>query len=302
MTFDSTEYDDKIKALRIEGHYPPSAIARILRQSVYITTKDVRARLDAMGVPARKNAIITSMTLEEIKTGLLNDVSYADLMMKYGVSSGVISTHAKRWGLRKSWSGPIDDEILKDKYVDQLWCVAKISKEYGWCKERIYRRLAQLGISRKSYAVKEIIMTRRLERLKLEGMPSVVNGYPVIPLPEDRRSERKLCPSGQRSRGAIPIHIIEMERHLGRRLKPGERVHHINGDKMDYRIENLCLCPNTSTHKLLHQSLQEAGVELYRLGIIGFDPDKGYYLKKKPREEDLVELPEPETSPALSTL
>ena len=40
-------------------------------------------------------------------------------------------------------------------------------------------------------------------------------------------------------RRVMPYHRFLMEQHLGRRLETHEHIHHINGDRLDNRIENL---------------------------------------------------------------
>ncbi len=84
----------------------------------------------------------------------------------------------------------------------------------------------------------------------LKNHPYSKGYYPVAYIKGGKGRQRK-------------IHIMKAEAALGRPLKPGEVVHHINMDKFDHRNCNLLVC-DRSYHRYLHHAMQLA----YARGLV----------------------------------
>lgn len=66
-----------------------------------------------------------------------------------------------------------------------------------------------------------------------KGGKRIVNGYVLVSVGNKKK---------------VQEHRLIMEQHLKRKLSPKERIHHINGDRIDNRLENLKLCASQSEH------------------------------------------------------
>jgi hypothetical protein len=76
--------------------------------------------------------------------------------------------------------------------------------------------------------------------------------------------------------GSIREHQYVMEMHLNRRLKKGEVVHHIDGNKQNNNLENLYLT-SVAEHNKLHAESESIIFELYKQGIVKFNKEIGRY-------------------------
>jgi hypothetical protein len=88
------------------------------------------------------------------------------------------------------------------------------------------------------------------------------------------------CPSSSSSKSKWNSykkeHILVVTNFLGRKLAKGEIVHHIDGIKINNKIENLFLT-NHKGHRIAHASLQQIGYKLIQSGLIKFNLSTGKY-------------------------
>jgi hypothetical protein len=84
----------------------------------------------------------------------------------------------------------------------------------------------------------------------------------IVPLEEREWKHNRKGYLSTTVRGKTVLqHRWIIEKHLGRKLKKIEIIHHLNGIKDDNRIENLAVCTNT-THHLFIRKLKDRIKEL----------------------------------------
>lgn len=136
-------------------------------------------------------------------------------------------------------------EWLYQKYIIEGLSQHKIGSICHITQFSVYKWLKEFNIKKE----KKIIY------------PYITNGYRFIKTINGSRAE----------------HLINAEKKIGRLLKKGEVVHHINGDRLDNRLKNLYVAENTIKHKKMHTSLRKITYKLVKMNLIKFDNKKEEY-------------------------
>lgn len=143
-------------------------------------------------------------------------------------------------------------------------CPRWTSEEDEVLRSAVSGRLDELAarLGRKPSAVSCRRKALGLGKWRGGRFPRIVRGYRAI---------------GFRGTSFVMEHREVIERSLGRALRRGEVVHHINGVKLDNDIGNLHLCGSASEHRRVHDSFSSLMPLLVRSGLVAFDRDEGVY-------------------------
>lgn len=68
------------------------------------------------------------------------------------------------------------------------------------------------------------------------------------------------------------IHRLVAELQRGSPLTKHERVHHIDGNKLNNQPNNLYICKSNGHHREVHDELESISMRLVQAGIIHFNP------------------------------
>ena len=278
------DIDRKIMDLRMNKQLSASTIATRLK----LPTRSVYERFARLGLPAKIGFNLLSET--PVKDALLSKMPYGEIAKKLGVSESYVQQCAKKWGIKRRVLPPLDDNKIIEMYVNQLCSVNKIVVELGYGRPRVEKRLRDLGLMRSSTETARARADRRFRENGIE-YPIDRNGYPMSKVPEGHKTGRQMHNT------FMFLHVLEMEKHLGRPIQKGETIHHIDFDKRNFQIDNLYLCKNQAEHAKIHNSLESVCGDFVKRGVTEFD-GKRYVINEEKLQEYLAsiepsEIPDP---------
>ncbi len=169
--------------------------------------------------------IVPQVTKEMVEEAYKNGGSLAGAARILDVSKKCILNWMKKFDIPRNLINPIDIEAICE--MAKMMSASEIAKATGYTRCYITEIAKANGF--------------KCANKFHKGFAVTYNGYKLV-----KRG-------GNRASGYILLHRAIMEDHIGRKLEADEVVHHINGNKMDNRIENLEIM-SKSEHARLHYS------------------------------------------------
>ena len=163
--------------------------------------------------------------------------TYAELMRDFGGCNSTLRKALRRQGITPRRRGNVERAFTADEMSQMIsrWRAGesqtRIAQAFGAGQATVSRALRNAGV---------VVVARKQvgERHGMwKGGRTISSaGYVFVSMPVDHPLAVM-----RNSTGYVAEHRLVMAQSLGRPLRKGESVHHINGDKQDNRLENLQL-------------------------------------------------------------
>ena len=158
-------------------------------------------------------------------------------------------------------------EKLKELYLDSGLSSIEIGRMFGVGKHVVLSRLREFGIKRRNNS------EARIGKFDGENSPSFRGAIYQTP---SGYSVKKLLLSERGNHRADAfhrayVHTYNMEKHIGRKLRDEEVVHHIDRNRKNNELSNLIVFPSQGEHIRFHKYVEDLG--LYSLTLLKDKPN-----------------------------
>jgi predicted DNA-binding protein YlxM (UPF0122 family) len=193
---------------------------------------------------------------------LFKNKSLQDIANECDVSIGAVKKFTDKYHFKKEIYSYKNKNWLEKQYIENKKSSLEIAKQCNVSKQTIQFYLKLYNIP-----IRSLKEATKLKFEKKYSLPSDYElyyrkGYAFIKLPEGNNK---------------PYHVWLMEQHLKRKLLQHERIHHIDGNKLNNELNNLFLCKNISEHRTLHYEIEKVAFKLIERNIIYFDKKEKIY-------------------------
>ena len=144
----------------------------------------------------------------------------------------------------------VTDDQIKELYVDKYMSVAQVAILLDTSPYPLYKRLRKLGLMRNFGETRHLNgATKGANNPNWSGGRNIHSGYVMIWIDGKYVYE----------------HRYVAEQKLGRKLKPKEVIHHIDGNKTNNDPDNIEVYPSHSAHMKNHLTSERAR----EIGVLG---------------------------------
>jgi hypothetical protein len=202
---------------------------------------------------------ICTLTTEELRHAYLDEHRTLNEMCEYiGVKNRItaskilnergISTNAnerKKQEVMRSMSDDDFSRMLSQRYADGH-SMSEIANDLGITPSGVRKYFVKYGIERRGNT--DFLQSCPEKNPNWHGGKRIKkSGYIEVYMPDHPNANKRKC---------IYEHQLVMEKHIGRYLRKGEVVHHIDQNKSNNDISNLLLMTNEE-HAHLHALLKK---------------------------------------------